>query len=226
MLIDCHLHTSRYSPCSGLEPATACSLALQRGLDALVITEHQMQWTAAELDELQGEFPGLRIYSGLEVSLAEGCDIVIITATRGLTFPYGVSLDMVLRELFSRHEESFLFLAHAFRWTEERSAQMERVLDSVDGLEMNSVNILRPYPDRLDGLYRPKLQRLYESVQLEHKLVPLYNSDAHSPQAVGSLASAIDGSVPPQSETELAALLKLSHPREHQTPRLLRRLMA
>jgi histidinol phosphatase-like PHP family hydrolase len=77
MLIDCHLHTTRYSPCSHLRPYDACALASQRGLDALVITEHQIQWNKKEIKELQQDFPELKLYSGVEVTLREGLDLVI-----------------------------------------------------------------------------------------------------------------------------------------------------
>jgi len=226
MLIDCHVHTSRYSPCSVLEPASACRLAVQRGLAALVITEHQVQWTESELRELQREFPDLILYSGLEVTLAEGFDVVIITEARGLTFPFGAPMAQVLDRLSAFREESFLFLAHAFRWTEKRSELMERVLDHMDGLEMNSVNIVGVRADRESGLYPPRLPELYQTVQHERGLIPVYNSDAHSPQAVGSLASDIDGAAPPKGGAGLADLLKHSEPRQHQTAALLRGLIA
>lgn len=226
MLIDCHLHTSRYSPCSRLEPATACSLALRRGLDALVITEHQLQWTAAEIRELQAAFPDLRLYSGLEITLEEGFDLVVITGGGGMELSVGCPLSRVLKALSTCREESFLFLAHAFRWTEERSASMERVLDHVDGLEMNSVNILGLPAAGGKGRYPARLEHLYTAVAEERRLVPLFNSDAHEGRAVGSLANRLEGVDPPEDEAALARLLKKSRPQEHQNPGLLRRLLA
>ena len=225
MRIDCHLHTNRYSPCSSLDPATACSCALERGLDSLVITEHSIQWSPSEIRELQQQFPKLQLYSGLEVSLAEGCDVVVITPQRGLILPFGTSLEELLQAVSSSRSESFLFLAHAFRWTDELSNGLERVLEHMDGLEMNSTNILDPKPPRRAGRFPARLQGLYESLQKAWQLVPLFNSDAHASQTVGSLANDLDGFQPPADESGLAELLKQHSPQEHQNLKLLKRLV-
>ncbi len=79
MRIDCHVHTARHSACSDIDPAQACRLALARGLSGLVFTEHHHQWEECELECLRQDFPGLGLYTGVELTLAEGHDMIVIT---------------------------------------------------------------------------------------------------------------------------------------------------
>ena len=215
MRIDCHLHTTRYSPCSHLSPYSACSLALEQGLQALVITEHHQQWHPGELREMREDFPGLAIYSGLEVSLAEGFDLVIITRNQGLEIPPGLPCAEVFASWIAA-EEHFAFLAHAFRWRGDRSSELSGILPYIHGLEMNSLNILEGQFAKDNRKYVHQRRRLYQELQEECSLVPLYNSDAHLEAAVGCLANEIECPAPPSSEAELASLLKSSRPREYQ----------
>ena len=50
---DHHLHTSRHSPDSILDPDDLIDEARKCGLDGVVITEHDYQWEADELADLQ-----------------------------------------------------------------------------------------------------------------------------------------------------------------------------
>ena len=38
--VDLHIHTSRYSPCSRIDPGDLVQTATKTGLDTIVITEH------------------------------------------------------------------------------------------------------------------------------------------------------------------------------------------
>lgn len=226
MLIDCHLHTSRYSPCSRLGPFQACELALERGLEALVITEHQIQWTPQEIKELQGFFPDVSLYSGLEVTLEQGVDVVVITRNQSLEIDFGIPLEEMLAILGPDRQASFLFLAHAFRWTRIRTPGMDQVLAEVDGLEMSSVNILAGQCHRREGRYLPDPLQEYEQAREDFKLIPVYNTDAHMELAVGSIANRLPSGSPPVDETGLAALLKASLPQEHQNRKLLGKILS
>src|SRR5271165_2341377 len=72
MKIDHHIHTSRYSPDSSIDPAELLEHACEIGLDGIVITEHDYQWQADELAELAARAPSLRVFSGAEISAREG----------------------------------------------------------------------------------------------------------------------------------------------------------
>ena len=59
MKIDHHIHTSRHSPDSSIDPVKLVERACEIGLDAVVITEHDYQWQPDELAELAARAPTL-----------------------------------------------------------------------------------------------------------------------------------------------------------------------
>lgn len=221
--IDCHLHTNRYSPCSSLSPVRACELAIHRGLDALVITEHQIQWSPQEIRELQTMFPKIKLFAGLEVTLEEGFDIVIITRNQSLNIPYGLPLQDVNSILGDSTQ--FTFLAHAFRWTDKISKELLAVARIVQGMEVNSINILHQQFQTKEGKYIPKRKKLYDLIQKKLTLTPLYNSDAHQEQSIGTFANCIEVKEMPGDESELARILGSAQIKEVQNPKLLARLL-
>src|SRR5436305_12650066 len=72
MKFDLHLHTTRHSPDSRMDPLVMLRRAEELGLDGVVITEHDWLWTEAELDVLRALHPGLVVLAGIEVSAREG----------------------------------------------------------------------------------------------------------------------------------------------------------
>lgn len=225
MRIDCHLHTARYSPCSRLEPDTACQRALERGLDAIVLTEHQRQWPADELAALRRRFPELALFNGLEATLENGVDLVVLTEDLGIEVPFGLSPERFFASEWLDLERSYFFIAHLFRWSTVPPSELEEIAHHVHGLEMNSINILRGQFRVKKGRYAPKARAHYQYTRDRFGLQELFNSDAHEPEAVGSIANEIPCRRHPASEAELASLLKRSTPREHQDPELLQDLL-
>ena len=61
--IDHHLHTSRHSPDSIIDPEELIVQARSAGLDGVVITEHDYQWGPDELAELNRRSGGLLVLS-------------------------------------------------------------------------------------------------------------------------------------------------------------------
>jgi len=52
LMVDIHVHTRRFSPCSTVDPEQLIDQAVRAGLDGVVVTEHGCQWDQAELDAL------------------------------------------------------------------------------------------------------------------------------------------------------------------------------
>jgi predicted metal-dependent phosphoesterase TrpH len=78
MRIDLHVHTRRHSACSFIDPAALIPTAIQSGLNGVVITEHEYQWTDEELDRLRAEAgtPGFFVAAGFEYHSTRG-DVLI-----------------------------------------------------------------------------------------------------------------------------------------------------
>jgi histidinol phosphatase-like PHP family hydrolase len=197
---------------------------MARGLDAMVITEHHARWTADEVALLRTFCPGVAIYAGTEVTLREGYDLVVISGEPSLAFPPHQPLAKIMGVLEASRRERFVFVAHPFRYSSRLTPELKTILRQVDGIEMNSLNILRSGPSR-NGAYRPATWRLYEEAREAYGLVPMFNSDAHAEEAVGAVANVIDLAAPPASEGELARALKAARPREAQDAAALGRLL-
>lgn len=220
MRIDCHTHTEHHSACSLLAPEDLCALAVQRGLDAVVITEHHYQWPEFELAPLAERFPGLRLYAGMEVSVREGYDVVVIGTQLENLGQRHIPVQELADAVADRRDDVFLFVAHPFRFSKHFGKRLKRVLDVMDGIEMNSVNIMRGHYTIVDGRYSSDDDALYEQALEDRSLVRLYNTDAHSHDAVGAIMSRFAGD-PPQDEAALARTLKSQQPDEIQNPQLL-----
>ena len=55
-----------------MSPEAMAQTAIARGIDAVVITEHDAQWSSYEVEGLQAQFPQLLVLRGIEVSTEEG----------------------------------------------------------------------------------------------------------------------------------------------------------
>jgi len=69
MKVELHLHTCRYSGCARATPTELMGKLISAGYEAVFITEHDAIWRDWELDHLQSEFPDIRIFPGMELSL-------------------------------------------------------------------------------------------------------------------------------------------------------------
>ena len=75
MLVDLHLHTTRYSTgCSLLEPRSMLRRLLELGLDGAAITEHDYLWSRSETERLKALSPERDFFlvSGKEVDSDQG----------------------------------------------------------------------------------------------------------------------------------------------------------
>lgn len=239
MRFDCHMHTSPRSGCSVLHPDDLCEAALARGLDAVVLTEHHQRWPDDELARLAARHPGLRLFSGQEITVGEGFDIVVLgPASRVRVRPF-TPLDEVQRALAPARDESFLISAHPFRYTTHTCPELEAIFDWVDAIEMNSVNILHSGCEREQTAHGTRyictFGHLYEAARQRHGLIGLYNSDAHSRASVGAVATEVtgpdglNGKLPPDEAALVATLRGLTNPahvRERQLPELLTEQLA
>lgn len=186
MRVDIHVHTGRYSGCAVGSPQEMAQAALAKGLEGIVLAEHDMAWPQGELANLAKEFPGLRFFRGAEMTVAQGEHLLVLGVS---TFAPLVPL-LPYRQLIElvRDLGGIAILAHPLR----RDPDPE-LLKLVDGVEVASHSI----PQAL----RAKVTALASQYQLP----AMAASDAHWPQALGQFA--MDILSPVETEQELAAAL-------------------
>ena len=109
MLIDLHSHTSVWSTDSNLLPHDLIVQSAARGLDGVVLTEHDVVWPAERIRVLN-EHADILVLTGVEV-----------TTELGHVLVYGlpsliprISEARLLRELCDEHG-ALMFLAHPAR---------------------------------------------------------------------------------------------------------------
>ncbi len=189
---DHHLHTTRHSPDSIIEPWELLTSARAAGLDGVVITEHDALWDADELAELQAEAgPDLVVLAGVEVSAREGHFLVY-----GLPHLDDVEPGILLRDLLPivRGHGAAIVGAHPHRWGQDFAAIVRDHGPVFDALELVSNNV------------DADTRRLTRSLCETHGLAATGSSDAHQPDVVGCYCTEFPA--PIGSMTDFIAALK------------------
>ena len=194
MLIDLHNHTSRYSPCSVLEPPVLCAKAEAAGLDGIAITEHDTYFPQRHMTKLREHWEGrLVIFSGIEISIP-GYHVL----TFGAPIPAGPYHDLGSLRTAADASSNALVLAHPFRWGAMHRFHSDRellgFLRSFDAVEVFSMN--------LDA----SMQQDGHNFFTAHDIPMAAGSDAHSPEMCASYATRFSSR--PQNDLELAAALR------------------
>lgn len=171
MRFDLHMHTSRHSPDSEMDPYRLVRRAREIGLDGIVITEHDWLWSVEELAELQSVADGLVVLAGVEVSAREGHFLAY-----GVRDPFaispGIGVAALCREM--HRQGGVVVAAHPFRWGQEFEEILRREKPELDGLELMTANMDADMRRRAEGVWR----RL--------GLAGLGSSDAHHEDVLGA----------------------------------------
>jgi predicted metal-dependent phosphoesterase TrpH len=200
--IDHHIHTTRHSPDSIIEPEELVERARRLGLDAVVITEHDRLWDPgdlAELNAIAGE--GLTVLSGVEVSAIEGHFLVY-----GLDdldeCPPGVPLADLLSLV--RQQGAAIIAAHPYRWGQDFDEIIDRHGPTFDALELVSNNV------------EPEMRTRIESLHSRHpSMGTTGSSDAHDPATVGCYFTEFPGTIRSMAEFVSALKSRSGRPRHH-----------
>jgi predicted metal-dependent phosphoesterase TrpH len=177
MKFDHHMHTSRHSPDSDIEPFQLVERARAIGLDGVVITEHDYPWQPDELAELAARAAPLRVLSGAEISAREGHFLVYGLPSLDEA-PSGIMLADLL-ELVRRHQAAIV-AAHPFRWDQPFDAIVADHGPSFDALELVSNNVTRETRSKTEALLRA------------HSMGTTGSSDAHDIHVVGCYFTEFD----------------------------------
>ena len=176
-VFDLHTHSSDYSRDSGVRVAKLAEQAAARGLDGVVLTEHNATWPSDELAELS-ERHEVRLLPGMEI----GTDV-------GHVLVYGLDrfrpelLEIEsLRRIVSA-EGAAMALAHPMRPFHGQHAAHDRYEAWFDAIE--TIN-----GDHADSEGGP-----FEQLAARLGIGAIGGSDVHSVQAVGRAVTTFDSTI-------------------------------
>lgn len=169
MLIDMHTHTSVFSTDSNLLPHEALAQAAERGIDGVILTEHDVLWPADRTERLSEQI-GIVVLPGVEVTTELGHVLVYGLIER---FPR-ITDSKRLRSYCDEHS-ALMFLAHPAR---DPGLRVPRAaMDLFDGVE------------GLNGCDGPLQNQSASSRGRTRPLPPIGGSDSHALHEVGSAAT-------------------------------------
>lgn len=142
MRIDLHIHTAPRSACSYIDPLALVQEARRLKLDGICLTEHQVVWDSAEVDQMAGD-AGIRIFRGNEFTTNQG-DILVFG------FYEDIKELLIIQELRDKVTAAggYMVAAHPFRgfktfgigqlqMTVEQACK-RKVLEFVDAVEIGN----------------------------------------------------------------------------------------
>ncbi|MDG3003840.1 PHP domain-containing protein [Paludisphaera mucosa] len=191
MKFDHHLHTSRHSPDSVMDPWKMLDQARKIGLDGVVITEHDHQWEADELAELNRAGKGLKVFSGVEVSAREGHFLVYGLPDLDEVGP-GIGVGELLKVV--DRLGAAIVAAHPFRWLQPFDEIVARHGAAFHGVEYVSNNVTAETRAQADTLLA------------KSPMARTGSSDAHDVDTLGCYYSEFDG--PIESMADFVAALR------------------
>ncbi len=190
MLIDLHVHTSRYSKCARGPEADLMAAARDHGLDGIVITEHHALWKEAEIAVLRAEYPDIRIFSGIEITTQEEEDILVFGVTDFADLTNRPAAADIIEQV--RQKGGAICLAHPLRYRDHVDETfLATPPDACEGWSMNVYAFQRP------GIREFCRQTGCGMVAA---------SDSHSAHTVGLYATRFHGNI--SDEQDLAAALR------------------
>ncbi len=202
---DLHMHTSRHSPDSVINPFSLLHRARELDLDGIVITEHDFLWTDEELEELRAVLPNLAVFAGVEVSAKEG-HFLCYGVKDPLRLPKGIGVADLCKEV--HQQGGAVIAAHPFRWDQPFNEILAELAPDLDGLEVMTSN--------MDAGCRRKAEQVWKA----KGWIGLGDSDAHVENIVGCCYTEFEK--PIRDEKDLIDALRggVATPHERQQERL------
>jgi histidinol phosphatase-like PHP family hydrolase len=190
MKIDLHVHTVERSACAHASEDEQIAAAIERGLDALVFTDHVRLVPRGRLEELNQTYAPFRIFGGIEITVREKEDVLVL----GIHDPALESRDWTYPDLhtFVRERGGWIAVAHPFRYHPTINLDVGGFLP--DALEGCSINI------------PPSEQPHIREVVRVLGIRVVCNSDAHNTRHIGVGYNLLEET--PVDEAALAYLLR------------------
>jgi len=176
MKIDLHVHTQARSECARSSTDEMILAAVDRGLDGLVISDHDRLVPTEDLAYLNAKYAPFRIFGGIEITTRGEHVLVLGVQDEALEDRWWAYPDL---HTFVQERGGFLALAHPFRFNPRRlEVDIERF--PTHALELYSHNT----PQRAEARIREMAAQLDVSL--------LSNSDAHHSSEIGSYYNVLD----------------------------------
>ena len=170
-----HTHTSVFSTDSNLLPHDALVLAAERGLDGVMLTEHDVLWPADRTARL-AEQVGIVVLPAVEVTTELGHVLVY-----GLTEPFPRITDSKRLRAYCDERNALMYLAHPAR---DPGLRVPReAMELFDGVE------------GLNGCDGPLQNQSASSRGRTRPLPPIGGSDSHALHEVATAATEFDAEV-------------------------------
>ncbi|GIX48296.1 MAG: phosphotransferase [Candidatus Tectimicrobiota bacterium] len=202
MILDLHIHTSRYSADSSLCPQVLIREAKRRGLHGVVVTEHDCCWDRFQAQALAQEH-GFLFLRGMEVSTDLGHILVY-----GLeTYVPGIMRAETLRRVVEAAGGAMV-AAHPFRraFTRQFRNGREPMPRSLEEAARHPLFALVDGIEVCNGGSADSENRLAMEVCHYLGLTPVGGSDAHSEHGIGYYATRFEEGI--ASEADVVAALK------------------
>jgi len=136
MKVELHSHTMRYSGCAVCTPAQLMKELIRKTYDAVFLTEHDAVWSDWELDNLRQDFPAIRIFPGVELSMPNE-DHLLVLGTNDREYLTLRHPELILAK--ARQAKHLTVLAHPFRWPKTYSLlEMGSLPDALEFRTLNS----------------------------------------------------------------------------------------
>ena len=175
MLIDMHTHTSVFSTDSNLLPHESLGRAAERGLDGVVLTEHDVIWAADRAARLAKQV-GILVLPGIEVTTELGHVLVY-----GLTEPFPRITDSKRLRDYCDERDALMYLAHPAR---DPGLRVPReAMELFDGVE------------GLNGCDGPLQNQSASSRGRTRPLPPIGGSDSHALHEVATAATEFEARI-------------------------------
>jgi histidinol phosphatase-like PHP family hydrolase len=188
--IDLHVHAKERSACGRSGEEEMIQAAIAFGLDGLVFTDHHRLVPLERLEELNRKYAPFRVFGGIEVSVTEGEDVLVLGVRDAMLETRRWSYSELFA--FVRKRSGFLVLAHPFRYH--------------DGIDID----IETYPPEAVEVHSKNTGACDEAriraVLTCAGLLPLYNSDAHVAEHVGIYYNRL--ARVPRDERELIEILR------------------
>lgn len=197
MNIDLHIHTTKHSRCSTLNPDDLIIAAKSAGLDAVCLTEHNKLWTREEAAALSKnhDFP---VFRGMEVTTTGG-DILVFGLEEE---PEGIWTPAALKARVNA-AGGVAIAAHPFRGFllfgfGALEMSVDDAIDNPTFLHVHGLEVC-------NGLVTEDENELARKVADELGLLGVAGSDAHKPEAVATCVTEFHFKI--ESEQDLIAAI-------------------